>query len=141
MTVRVYVAGASDELERAQRAIDFIRSIGWTITHDWVADVRRVRVEGGRADADLTSDEMRELAAADLAAVQGAELVWLLVPNTPSTGAWVELGYALALNRWTNAPRIIASGPRAAGSLWCSLLEQFETDEAAIRTLAGKAGN
>lgn len=138
VTVKVYVAGSSAELERAQRAIDFIRSIGWEVVHDWVADVRRERLEGGRQDSDLSDEERRTFAHKDLTSVGDAELVWLLVPNNPSTGAWVELGYALALTRVLIhiAPRIIASGPAAAGNLFCSLLDRFDTDEDAMAELS-----
>jgi hypothetical protein len=133
MMVRtVYVAGASTELERAERAMNFVRRLGWEVAHDWVADVRRVREEGGREDDELTDAERREFAEADLYAVASADLLWLLSPTTASSGAWVEFGFFLArLDSSQDAPRLIVSGPTARYHIFCALacrVFDYETD-------------
>ena len=94
MTLRVYVAGSSGEIERVERVIAHLRLMGVTITHDWTADIRAVRAAGLASDADLSDDEARKHALTDLEAVATAHAVLFLAPTTPTRGAWVEMGYA-----------------------------------------------
>ncbi len=51
--MKIYVAGASAEYERAAAAMDWCRAQGFEITHDWVQDVIKWRVDGGKSDAEL----------------------------------------------------------------------------------------
>ena len=131
--MKIYVAGSSAELDRASNAMAFVRGRGHEITHDWVADIQRERIEGGREDHELGPHEQMAFARADLQGVTAADLLWLLVPDTTSTGAWVELGWALARSK-----KIIASGKHAAGNIFCSLAHQtFSGDQLAREYLRG----
>ncbi len=132
----VYVAGASAEWERAQRVMEWVRSEGWTVAHDWVADVIRERIEGGRSDAELTLMEQARYARGDLKAIEGVDYLWFLAPEKPTAGAWVELGFAYA----QEAVGIIVSGAENGNLMWCSLADQrFETDSDAFEALLKQA--
>ena len=127
----VYVAGASAELERAQQVMEWVRSEGWTVAHDWVADVVRERIEGGRSDAELTRYEKARYAVADLNALRGSDVFWLLAPEKPTTGAWVELGSAYAKEM-----RLVVSGPAWDTHLFSALAQDsYETDLAALEAI------
>lgn len=135
--MKIYVAASSAELERARAAMDWCREQGFEITHDWVADVTLVRLEGGKADADLTPAEQLAFVVKDLDAVGEADLLWFLVPRPPATtvGAWVELGAAYELGR-----PVIVSGPHAA-QMFCSAASQaFTSDFDARHYLVVKFG-
>lgn len=121
MTTTVYIAGASAEWERAKARMDWVRSEpGLELAHDWVADVVKHRVNGGKSDADLTDEQRFKLASYDMAAVGTCDIFWLLVPDAGvlTVGAWVELGAAIAEMR-----KVIVSGARHGEHLFCSLAD------------------
>lgn len=102
--MKIYVAGASKEIDLIERLIAKLKEAGHEITHDWTVDVRR---EGGGSPND--SDVRRTCALKDLEAVEACQIFWLVKPaeTSTSTGAWVELGWALALHK---GKHLIASG-------------------------------
>ena len=91
--MKIYVAGASKEIDLIEQFIAKLKAAGHTITHDWTVDVRR---EGGGSPNDPTV--RRTCALQDLKAVEECDLFWLVKPaeTSTSTGAWVELGCALS---------------------------------------------
>jgi nucleoside 2-deoxyribosyltransferase len=106
----VYVATSSNPIEEAERYMQSVRDAGLSISFDWTVMVR----EAGSGSPD--DPETRKAASLrDLHGVESADILWLIKPENASTGAWVELGYALALkladNRSeTKRPRIVVSG-------------------------------
>jgi hypothetical protein len=89
--MRVYVAGASAEIDRCERFRDRCIAAGHAVTFDWMAHVRST----GSANIGLTR-EQRELAAlACLDGVSNADVFVLLFPRAVTVGAWVEFGFAL----------------------------------------------
>jgi len=92
MTLRIYVAGSSKDIDRCERAITQCREAGMIITEDWVATMRA-------SPPDHLLDEERILAAAiaDIRGVESADVVWLLAPpaSKPSAGCWAEMDRAL----------------------------------------------
>ena len=112
MSKRIYVAGASANIEQIESYIAALKSLGWTISFDWTVPVRQV----GDASPD-DPDIRRGAALADLEGVFTADVLWLLQPDasSTSTGAWVELGYGLGCARCRlhderTLHRIVASG-------------------------------
>lgn len=101
--MKIYIAGSSKEIHRAERFIALARENGHTITEDWAAGMRAAGPESALERSRLT-----EAAAADLRGIRDADVMWLLIPpvNAPSTGCWGELTYAMALGT-----PIIASRP------------------------------
>ena len=112
MTLRVYVAGASRDLERTRAfirgAIDAYAELGLEIVHDWALEAAR-SFAAGDCDATLGPNERLRRAKRCLDAVAQADVVIVLLPDGESRGAWIELGAALVLAR-TGACRVVVSG-------------------------------
>lgn len=107
--MKIYVAGASAEIEHIESIIAKLKAAGHTITHDWTVDVRAA------GDASPDDDGVRERAAlADLRGVVSSDLTWVRQPENPSTGAWVELGCALVMKEGgfplERRPLLVVSG-------------------------------
>jgi hypothetical protein len=135
--VRIYLAGASKELALCEGFRDRLIAAGHEITLDWMANVRKHIITQGRADRDLTSNERRKYAEADLEGVRSAELFWMLAPREPSAGCWVELGYALRVQRWVLG-QIIVSGDHQK-SIFCELATYvWDSHEKAFQYVKGQ---
>lgn len=137
--MRIYIAGSSREIERAERAIKAVRELGHTITVDWPAAMR-AEAANGKGDHALTPEEQKRYAEADLDGVAGADLVWLLIPDreNPSVGAWFEAGYALAIARYHEPSTAIVASGVVGGYIFARVLDRlFEDDAAVITWLAG----
>jgi len=133
--LRVYVAAASAELRRAALAMDLVRHTpGLALAHDGVATI----LQHGSANAGLT-DAVREAVATEgLAKVREADLLWLLCPNRPTVGAWVELGHFLRHRPERATPRypVVVSGPGAGRTIFTATAEVVvDTDEEAAAVL------
>lgn len=135
--LRVYVAGASREIERAESMIAALRASGrvW-ITHDWTVDVR----ENG-PDAGCSPETLRRCAKHDLDGVCEADTVVVLVPDTSSQGVLVELGAALAFGCHVIAARSHAgvSAPMVLGLFGYLVRVQVDTDVAALSAVLERA--
>ena len=101
--MRFYVAAASEEIALAEDVIAELRAIGHAIAFDWPAHIRAMNA----ADRDLSQTVREASARADLDAVGTCDAFWLLVPEGRSSGAWLELGYALGRK---TRPLILVSG-------------------------------
>lgn len=128
--LKVYVAGASDEVARAERAIARLRGLGVEITHDWTPDVRAV-AERAAGPLSLEDQERLERARVDVEAVRRADLVLFLAPDPPlaTTGGGFEIGVAYILGK-----PVVVAGSHAARRrfLFGVLLLEVESDDAAI---------
>lgn len=100
--MKLYLAGSSKERRTIAAYMHELTRAGHVITHDWVAAMDACPL----AEADLDVSDARRYALDDLRGVRAADVVWFLAPETISTGAWVELGYALGIH----AGAIIVSG-------------------------------
>lgn len=109
---RIYLAGASKELDLCEHWRDELRRVGFEITHDWMAICREPKYAGVPPEK-IPRDERRHLAAYDLEGVARAEAFWLVVPpeGSLSIGMWVELGYALRSQQVGGNLCIAISGP------------------------------
>lgn len=116
--LRVYVAGASADMEPARHAMQRLREAGATITEDWIAAIERA------GNANSLADEVpaRKAACDDLKAVRTADVVWIITPTerTHGCGLWIELGAALAYG----VP-VVISGPQSERSIFASLCERY----------------
>lgn len=93
--MNIYIAGSSNELDRAELWIARAKTAGWTVTLDWTIPIR----EKGSGN-DLPFVEKRMYARADREAIFNADAFWFLVPReTMSFGAAWEFGLAHSL-RW-----------------------------------------
>lgn len=127
--MRLYLCGASAEADTVSSYMARMRAAGHTVTHDWTASVRSARARGVRDD-ELSIADMCALARGDLLGVLAADVVWLLVPEAQSVGAWVELGYALHCNVQT-----IVSGNWRRSIFAALATYDFDSHEAAAARL------
>lgn len=88
----VFVAGASAEPERVRWAMERVLDQGWIVALDWLDSIE----QEGSANDGLSRAVRARHAEADMDGVLRADALWLLWPAEPSTGAYVELGIALA---------------------------------------------
>jgi hypothetical protein len=96
--LRVYVAGASSEMERAERYMAKLREAGVTVTSTW-PEVIRSQPNGEANPMSVPRAVRARWARTDLDEVSSSNFLWLLVPKVPSAGAHVEFGYAAMLMR------------------------------------------
>jgi hypothetical protein len=80
-----------------------LREAGHTVTVDWPS------LTTGD-DSSLTPERASIAAEEDLRGIERAELLWLIMPEKPSIGCFVELGYALARLRQEDLFGILVSG-------------------------------
>jgi len=138
--LRVYVAAASSEMERAEKVMQALRDTGITVVSTWPQVIRKV----GKANPmDAPRRQRAEWAAQDLTEVAQANVLWLLLPEKETIGAWIEFGHALMIAAAAERAaamglpgafyRVICSGKER--SIFTALVEHFETDDAALDTL------
>jgi hypothetical protein len=121
--MKVYVAGASAEIERARRVRDALLRDGHEITFDWTTDFE--------SNEGLSNAQRAAYADADFQGVVLANCLVLLVPIAPmlTQGAWWEGGVADA-----RCIPIIASGrpEDRVKNIFLSRAIEVDTDEEAV---------
>lgn len=127
----IYVAGAVAEVQRAAGVIAQLRELGFTITHDWTA---QVLAAPDRHERDMETTERQLIALQSMRGAREAGLLILLIPaEGRGRGAWVEFGYALHA-----CVRLITCGD-ASCSVFTELAERnFATDAEALAWLRGR---
>jgi len=134
----IYVAGSSAPSERPRvlAAMARVRAHqSMRLTHDWVAVIDAVRAAG-----EALHDAVRRRSASDdLGGVARADVLWLLAPDVPSTGAWVELGYALGGGHCGVRRRIVVSGPARPRCVFAALADvECDSDEDAWQAICAQ---
>src|SRR5271163_2783065 len=120
--MKVYIAGASKEIDLVERYVRAVRNLGHVITHDWCAEIRKV---GDANPRDLPRGEVAMFALEDLNGVATCDLLWLLIPQNNSAGCWIEFGYALKTQVSAGSkgiPSLMVSGDFEK-SIFCALPE------------------
>jgi hypothetical protein len=108
-----------------------------TLAHDWVSQIREV----GVANPDNVPEALRRAWASDaMEKIRTAPILWLLLPETETVGAWCEFAMAVAFHAVQNGPRrrVVTSGPNAARyrSIFTALAHQhYPTDAEALNDL------
>lgn len=94
--MKVYIAAASSEIERAEFFYKLITSQGIECTSSWIENVRKVG-EGNPVAA--TFEDRKRWSEENLRAIDASDVVWMLAPDTGvfSHGAFFELGYAIGI--------------------------------------------
>src|SRR5262249_33914898 len=117
---RVYLAAASDDIERAESWRKRLREAGVEPLCSWIDNVRRVGA--GNPRTAPRTDRLR-WSMSDLSEVIAADVVWVLMPATgASFGAGLEAGFAYGC-----AKRLVFSGSTTR-SVFCSLGAEFDED-------------
>lgn len=93
MITKVYVAGASKEIDRAKQAIASLEERSIVVTSSWPKVIGSV---GAPNPTDATIEQYTEWALRDLSEVDEANYLLLLLPSkgVETVGAYVELGYS-----------------------------------------------
>jgi len=91
--MKIYLTGASKELELCESFRDRLRAAGHVITHDWMREIRCCPV----SDHDLSHESRVQYALDDMRGVMAADITWILIPENTSAGCWVEMGIALGV--------------------------------------------
>lgn len=134
--MKIYVSGASAEADAIAQYMSRLRAGGIEITLDWVAGLK-ANIAEGKTDALLTNEERAQYAEADLDAIAQADVFWLLAPENPSTGSWVELGYALSCQ---DGLSIFVSGPGRTRCIFVACADgQFQSHEEACQFILAAA--
>jgi hypothetical protein len=128
-----YVAGASSEVERAERVMSMLRERGVEVVHDWTPEVRAAQARQ-ITDADLTDAEARGASDRCLDAIDACDVLLLLAPASSSRGCWAEFGYAL---HPMTGVRTVVAGAHARSSIFARRADfSAPTDEAAVAAIA-----
>jgi hypothetical protein len=138
MPCRVYLAGSSApaERERVRRWSAALTAAGIMVHATWPVMVGAV---GAGEPPHASIADRRRRAVQYLTELRHADVLWVLCPpiDTPTRGAWIELGVAYECARL-----IVASGDTRQ-SVFAALAEEFTTDEDAFHALlliaAGRA--
>ena len=131
--IRVFVSGASDEMERASRFIDALNAHPHCEALDWPANIRAV----GSANRGVPGREARRSAARSFEFARDCDVMLFLVPAVPTRGAWVELGVALLSGKACVA--IAGRKHDIDGSIFCSLASVVIYEEPGECMSAGRA--
>lgn len=142
--MKVYIAAASSEIDRAEFFFKLLTCQGIECTSSWIANVRSVG-EGNPIAA--TFEDRRRWALDNLLAIEASAIVWILAPKAGvfSHGAFFELGYAIARARSSATTSWVASTsvrPKVLASsgdhrwVFLALADQlFKTDIEALEVL------
>lgn len=129
--MKVYVAAASCDLERAKKWMDRLRDEGIHVVSDWVEIVKEVGIANPK---DASAVDRRRWSKSDLAGVNQADVFWFLVHDlAPARGAYVELGFA-----YRDGAVVVCSGDTRQ-SIFTSLGEEYDTDEEAFEDILARA--
>jgi hypothetical protein len=130
MTIPVYLAGPSRELDRVRRcAAELDRRSDVRIVYRWWAAVEH---HGVGLDGHLRREQQVDHALRDLRGLCESRIAWVLWPeSSPSHGAAAELGYLLALTMSdrTRAPHVVVTGRSAHECIFTSLAWRDASDD------------
>ena len=122
---KVYIAASSADIERAELWSSRLSIAGIEVVSTWMQTVRDVGDANPRA---AERADRQRWAVEDLTQVRSCDLLWMLVPSTAraTRGAWLECGFAEALNK------IVVFSGDTAQSVFCALGDEWQGDEEAF---------
>jgi hypothetical protein len=127
--MKIYVAGASKEIETAERWIKECENINLEITHDWTKDVRK---SIANPNDYVSTETLYKCAEKDYFGVIRADILWVLSTEGLSRGLHTEAGIGLTSSRLVT----IVSGPDWQKNIFFYLFKyQFATHEAAFELI------
>lgn len=93
MITKIYLAGASAEIERARMNAQRLRDADIHVVSTWVDVIGKV---GAANPRDATVEQLTKWTIRDLEEVKESEVLWLQLPaiDIHTIGAWIELGIA-----------------------------------------------
>lgn len=137
MSLLVYVAGSSKDVERVRRVQRRVTDLGGIITHDWTDGIEAQRALYP-TDGDLPRPMARSIAARCLVGIRKADVFWCLSGESTSEGRGWELCAAHHVSMDRAGYEVIVSGAR--GSVFQTFLAEdrhFADDELALWFVRG----
>ena len=143
MIKKIYVAGASSEIERAEKWMGRLREAGFEVTSTW-PEVIRAQPNGEANPMTAPREQRAEWAAVDLEQVSQSSAFWLLLPTEkPTIGAYWEVGFFTALIAVEIQMRAVGAKltmryalcSGVEKSIFTTLIDHFATDEEAFAAL------
>ena len=129
--MKIYIAGASKELETAEKWIKECKDIGIEITHDWTLDILASFHDPTQYESP---EKLRQCAQKDYEGVIHADVFWALSTEGLSRGLHTEAG--VALKRGGNIT--VVSGPDWRRNIFFYLFKyQFASHESAFELIKG----
>lgn len=123
--MKLFIAGASSELDVVRYWMRLAREANFEITHDWTEPVAQANAK----------TNLRKCALDDLRGIDLADGIWILSPDRGSfsTGLWAELGYSLA-----KGVQICLSGETARDCIYSHLADNvIDTHDEAFEFIRG----
>lgn len=132
--MNVYLAASAADMDRARYYYRRLVESGVTVVSTWISLVDSQ--PGGSNPRDATYEQRLAWSQGDLTELEGARILWFLVPpvDKPTRGAWCELAYAHSLNH-----TIVCSGDTKQ-SIFCALGQEYANDEIALDAVIRLAG-
>lgn len=126
----VYLAAASEEIERARRWRDRLVSVGVPVCSTWIEKVDEAY--GVANPRNVSRLERKVIATTCVAEVKACRHLWLLVPGPKArtAGAWCELIAAHMFGK-----PVISSGGTEQ-SVFCALGLEYAHDDEAFAAIA-----
>ena len=125
--LHVYVAGSSDEMDRAVRWMTALTDAGIVVTSTWAANIAAV---GAANPRDASVEDRASWSRTCRSQIDDCHVLWLLVPAVGhGRGAYLELGHALAIGRYT-----YSSGDTKQ-SIFASLTVEHTADDDAFAAI------
>ncbi len=124
--MKIYVACASAEIDRAEKWIAALRERHIEVTSTWTENIRKV---GSANPTDATKEQRAQWARQCLSEVAAADVLWLLQPKALTSGAWIEFGWAESVGAY-----MVTSGCDKR-SIFTALGDEFATDEEAFTAI------
>ena len=134
MKTRIYIACASDEIDRAEHWIGRVKEeSALRLTHDWTKQIRREQ-KNGRKDSDLTRVERYREASKNADGAANADILWTLAPHPDLTtkGTWIEYGIGLGIRYRLGKAQLVLSGDHLDSTLFTTLAKTFTSDAEAF---------
>lgn len=129
MITKVYLAGASAEIERARANAQRLREADIHVMSTWIDVIGKV---GAANPKDATPEQLTKWTLRDLEEVEQADVLWLQLPalTVQTVGAWIELGIAYKAH-----VTVLMSGPHRPIFTPVLAHKHFETDDEAFEWL------
>lgn len=132
MITKVYLAGASAEIERARANAQRLRDADIHVMSTWVDVIGKA---GAANPHNATPEQLTKWTLRDLEEVREADVLWLQLPalTVSTVGAWIELGVAYAENKV-----VLMSGPHRPIFTPVLAYRHFDTDDEAFAWLKAR---
>ena len=133
--MKLYIAGASAEIERCEAFRDAAVALGYEITADWMA---MIQLCDGAANHGLSPEARHAARSLAVYGIHQCDLFVLLMPRPPATtiGAWYEWNRAESAGK-----RCLIVGVDAERTVMTAGCDVIESDADALEWMRGRLAN